>query len=44
MVIIVKYVVHILWLKGNPYHWFDLSETQDLACFSEIRNKDNIYI
>lgn len=23
------------------YHWFDLSETLDLECFSKITNKEN---
>ncbi len=31
-----------MWLKGNPYHWFDQTETLDLEYFSEIINTENI--
>lgn len=44
MVIIVNIICeqNIKWLKGNPYHWSDQTETLDSEYFSEIMNTENI--
>lgn len=46
MIIIIVNIIcehYIKWLKGNPYHWSDLPETQDSEYFSEIMNADQGY-